>query len=168
MHTRRHSLGETGLRAFIILLIIYVACFTVGSLSPLSSPPASCEPMWPIMSGNKTVVDKPVEPVIIDEGQIPVGATWIYIYKLTTHTIFTSWVTGPTLLSTIPTMTSTSMRSRAPQRSLYQATPSPQDYLSRSGTTDTGATSRRAGPGITTSASRTTPRRAPRPRRGRS
>lgn len=82
MHTRRHSLGETGLRAFIILLIIYVACFTVGSLSPLSSPPASCEPMWPIMSGNKTVVDKPVEPVIIDEGQIPVGATWIYIYKL--------------------------------------------------------------------------------------
>jgi len=76
------KLGENGRRALVTLLAVYVACFAVGCLGPLSAPPAPCggSPEYPL--GNITVVNTPVDIVRINKGQIPVGQTWTYTYKL--------------------------------------------------------------------------------------
>ena len=88
------NLGGKVLRASIILLIIYIACSTIGSPSPLSVPQASCSPVPAYPLGNLTLVNKPVDLVRIDEGQIPVGASWTYIYRLKANHTYHIYLLG--------------------------------------------------------------------------
>jgi len=65
-----------------VLLFIYVAFCAAGGLVPPSAPVLSyASPPIPT-SGNMTVVDTPVHPVVIYAGAIPIGKAWTYIYKL--------------------------------------------------------------------------------------
>ena len=74
--------------------MVYITGFAVVGLGPISAPPASClgSPQYPL--GNKTVVTKPVDIVRINKGQIPVGETWTYTYRLKANLTYHIYLLG--------------------------------------------------------------------------